>query len=168
MEIRFFSRKYTVRTLSEDDIPAVYDLCSQNPQYYRYCPPSVSEESIRQDMTALPPGKDPADKYYIGYFDDEHLIAVMDFIDGFPDAETAFIGFFMVDHSIQGQGIGTEIIRDLCEYLAECGFAAMRLGWVRGNPQSEHFWHKCGFYETGVESKTEDYTIRIAQKRLKP
>ena len=36
-------------------------------------------------MKALPPNKEAFDKYYLGYYDGEKLIAVMDFILGYPD-----------------------------------------------------------------------------------
>ena len=52
------------------------------------------------DMNALPPNKEMCDKYYLGFYDGEKLIAVMDFIMAYPDELTAFIGFFMTDVSI--------------------------------------------------------------------
>ena len=158
--------RYTVRTLTEADIPSVYALCRGNPLYYRHCPPQVTEDSIRSDMEALPPGKNRADKYYLGYFDGNRLAAVMDYIHGFPDGETVFIGFFIVDSALQGQKVGSGIIRDLCACLQKEGTRAIRLGWVQGNPQAEHFWKKNGFRETGTVSETAQYTIVLAEKRL--
>lgn len=35
----------------------------------------------------------------------------MDLILNFPDNDTAFIGFFMMNQALQGKGIGSEIIR---------------------------------------------------------
>lgn len=166
MDISSFSPRYTVRCLTEEDVPAVFALCSRNPQFYRFCPPFVTEDGIRQDMKALPPRKTADDKYYVGYYDEERLIAVLDLITGFPDEKTAFIGFFMVEHDVQGHGVGGGIVEELCRYLRETGFRAIRLGWVQGNPQAAHFWSKCGFRETGVLSKTEQYTIMIAEKQL--
>ena len=46
------------------------------------------------DMSVLPPNKEMCDKYYLGFYDGEKLIAVMDFIMAYPDELTAFIGFF--------------------------------------------------------------------------
>ena len=50
---------------NEEDIPEILALCEKNTLYYRYCPPFVSEQSIRDDMNALPPGKTVSDKYYV-------------------------------------------------------------------------------------------------------
>lgn len=53
----------------------------------------MTEQSILDDMNALPPNKEICDKYYVGYYKGEELIAVMDFIMAYPDEKTAFIGF---------------------------------------------------------------------------
>ena len=166
MDIALFSQVYSVRRLSENDIPGILALCGKNRLYYQYCPPFVSVQSIRSDMTAQPPGKEAADKYYVGYFDGEKLIAVLDLILAYPDEETAFIGFFMTDVSVQGKGTGSGIISELCGYLAGTGVKKVRLGWVRGNPQAEHFWQKNGFTETGGAYDTEKYTVIVAEREV--
>ena len=166
MDITKFSNQFQVRRLDQNDIEAVFALCSRNSLYYQYCPPSVTRQSIIEDMKALPPDKDLADKYYLGYFSGKKLIAVMDFIASFPEETTAFIGFFMTDVSVQKKGIGSSIIDELCACLPDAGFIRIRLGWVKGNPQAEHFWHKNGFAETGVTYESNGYTVVVAQRQL--
>ncbi len=166
MDVAEFSGRYCVRTLDMNDLDAIYTLCSQNGLYYEYCPPFVTRESIITDMGALPPGKDLSDKYYLGYFDGDQLIAVMDLIASYPDGTTAFIGFFMTDVSVQNKGTGSAIINELCACLRKAGFTNLRLGWVKGNPQAEHFWHKNGFSETGLTCDTDNYTVVAARKDL--
>lgn len=88
-----FSKRYRVRRMGRGDVTDVYLLCRENGLYYQYCPPFVTEQGILDDMGALPPGKGMEDKYYIGYYRGEELVAVMDLIMAYPDGETAFIGF---------------------------------------------------------------------------
>lgn len=166
MRIKKLSTCYNIRVLNDNDVPSIYNLCKHNTTYYKYCPPFVTMESIRKDMAALPPRKSIEDKYYIGYFDNDKLIAVLDLILKFPDEKTAFVGFFMLDVSIQRKGIGTYIINELSTYLHALDYAHIRLGWVDGNKQAEYFWRKNGFHETGVISKTELYVIIYAQKDI--
>ncbi len=166
MLVTNFSDQYHIRRLTEEDVEIIFSLCKQNRLYYEYCPPFVTKDSIRRDMQALPPKKNMEDKHYIGWFDGDRLIAVMDLIDGYPDARTAFIGFFMTDVSVQRKGVGGTIISELCEYLRVQRYKAVRLGWVKGNPQSEAFWHKNQFVETGVTCDTDGYTVIVAQRRL--
>ncbi len=166
MDISCFSNDYIVRRMEKTDVADIYCLCSKNVLFYQYCPPFVTEQSIVDDMQALPANKEMFDKYYVGYYKEEELIAVMDFIMAKPDEKTAFIGFFMTSVSIQNTGIGSKIIDDMCRYLADIGLTSVRLGWVKGNPQAEHFWHKNNFMETGVTYDTDNYTVVVAQRTL--
>ena len=152
--------------LTEEDIPAVLALCKGNPLFYRHCPPAPSREGILADMAALPPGKTPQDKYYLGIRKDGRLAAVWDLILGFPDDRTAFWGFFMVEAALQGQGFGSALVTALCGMLAPY-FDHIRLGFVSTNPQSRHFWLKNGFVPNGAVSKHETYEIVYAQKELR-
>lgn len=165
-QIENLSRKYAVQILTDTDVAAIYALCKENPLYYQYCPPFVTEDSIRADMKALPPHKTMEDKYYLGFYEENRLIAVMDLILGFPKEKTAFVGFFMMNKQFQGRGIGTSLMTDVFECLKECGFSYVRLCFAKGNPQSEHFWMKNGFERTGVEAQNDGYTVVVLEKEL--
>lgn len=165
-QIENLSRKYAVQILTDTDVAAIYALCKENPLYYQYCPPFVTEDSIRADMKALPPHKTMEDKYYLGFYEENRLIAVMDLILGFPKEKTAFVGFFMLNKKFQGRGIGTSLMTGVFECLKEYGFSFVRLGFAKGNPQSEQFWTKNGFARTGVEAQNDGYTIVVLEKEL--
>ena len=145
MDELFFSKKYYVRKLQKNDIDQIYDFCGNNHLYYQYRPPYVTRKSIESDMMALPDNVDFRDKYYVGYFKDEKLIAVLDLIDGYPKKDVVFIGFFMIDISVQKNGVGSAIVNELIDYLKTLEYKEVRLGWINGNPQAEHFWIKNGF-----------------------
>ena len=159
------SSAFEVRRLGMEDVEAVCALCRSNPQYYQYCGKDFAPETIRADMHALPPGIAMAQKYYIGFFDGGTLAAVMDLIDGYPDAACAFIGFFMVAGSLQGQGTGSRIIGETLDFLRAMGMERCRLGIDKGNPQSNHFWRKNGF-SVIREVQREDGVILLAQRTL--
>lgn len=93
-----------MRRLTKDNSEEIYGLCRGNPLYYSYCPPFVTRESIKEDFSVLPPGKELSDKYF--------------------------------------------------------------LGWVSGNPQAEHFWHKNHFSETGTVVHSDVYMVTVAERRL--
>ena len=52
------------------------------------------------------------------------------------------------------------------KYLKSIGFDYIRLGFAKGNPQSENFWTKNGFERTGVEAQNEGYVVVVLQKIL--
>ena len=166
MIVSLLSNKYNVKRLETSDIDIVYELCRNNSLYYQYCPPFVSTQSIMEDMSALPPNKTLDDKYYVGYYEGDKLIAVMDLIMDYPDEKEAFIGFLMTDIGVQNKGIGSSIIEELCAALSQFGISNIRLGWVKGNPQAEGFWHKNGFIETGATYDTDNYTVVVARRSL--
>lgn len=165
LDISKFSNTYEVRRLKAEDVENIYALCRANTQYYQYCKKEPSVELIQQDMVITPPNISLSKKYYVGFFDQDELVAVMDFIDGYPSEEYVFIGFFMMNIAYQGKGIGTNIITDLCTYCQEVGITKMRLGIDKENPQSNYFWKKNGF-EVIREVKQEDGVILVAEKKL--
>ena len=166
MNIDLLSSKYIVRKITENDIEIVLALCEKNPMYYQYCPPKPSVRSIMDDLKALPPNKEYIDKYYVGFFKNEKIVAVMDLIYEYPNDNTVFIGFFMMDSELQGTGIGTSIISYCLNYLQSIGFKKVRLGYVKENNQAKSFWVKNRFLPTGIEDKQELYTVVFMEKNL--
>ena len=112
-----FSQRYAVCPLTEADVDAILALCAENEQFYRYHPPLATKESILEDLTALPPGKNAADKHYLGFFDGEGLTAVLDLIERYPQEDGAYIGFFMTRKAVQGRGVGSALIGELLDEL---------------------------------------------------
>lgn len=166
MDIKGLSSKYQVRKLTEEDIEAIYTLSLENPMFFQYCPPKVTRESIREDMKALPPQVDFENKYYIGFWDENKLIAIMDLIMGYPDEKTAYIGLFMMRKSEQGKGIGSSIIKECSDFLKKSGFRCIRLAFAKGNPQSKAFWLKNGFIYQGVEKDNGAYIAVLMEREI--
>ena len=146
MDVRLLSKKYEVRTLNIEDVDVIYDMSCKNVMFYQYHPPFVTKESIAADMKALPPNKGYDDKYYIGFFEGDSLVANMDLILGYPKDEIAFIGLFMTNVQYQNKGVGSQIIGDVCSNLKHLCYKKVRLGVDKENPQSNSFWKKNGFY----------------------
>ena len=165
IDLKQLSSDYHVRKLTTDDVDMIHTFCAGNTQYYEYCGKECSVELIENDLVALPPGISIEQKYYVGFFEGSKLVAIMDLIDGYPNAQTAYIGFFMMNHELQGQGIGTKIISEVFHYLHQLGFTHCRLGIDRDNPQSNHFWKKNGF-QVIREVILEEDVVLVAEKQL--
>lgn len=166
MELSKLSKQYDIRFLKTEDIDTILELCSQNKLFYQYHPPFATKESIMEDMQALPPGKDEKDKFYVGYFEGNDLVAVLDLILGYPDEKAAYIGFFMMNKEYQEKGIGTQIISECAEYLKGLHFEKIRLAIDRGNPQSKAFWTKNKFVKTGEEAENEFSVYVLLERSL--
>ena len=165
LDIAKLSPRYTVRRMDDADADDILALCRQNTQYYRYCGRQPSRELVLQDLHITPPGIGTSAKYYVGFCDPTGLVAVMDLIDGYPDRECTFIGFFMMNRQLQGRQLGSGIVRDVSRYLKEAGYAAVCLAIDKGNPQSTHFWKKNGF-RVIREVEQDGQTLLVAEKAL--
>ena len=165
LDISGLSRRYAVRRMTDADADAILALCLQNTRFYDCCGQQPSRELVLNDLHMTPPGMDETSKYYVGFYDDSILVAVMDLIDGYPDPGTAFIGFFMMKKELQGQGLGTAIIGETAAYLKAIGKTAVRLAIDKDNPQSNHFWKKNGFHVL-QEVERAGWTVLVAEKAL--
>ena len=166
MNIEQVSKSYYARRLSLTDINDILNICENNIMYYEFFPPQASAESIKRDMEALPPNKTCDDKYYLGFYNNDKLIAIIDLILNYPEDKIAFIGFFMVDENQQGNGVGSIIIDELLQYLKSIAFVKVKLGYIKGNQQSEKFWLKNQFSIVGKESEIDEHIVVIMEKIL--
>ena len=152
--------------MAEEDLPELLELAEGNPLYYQYTRSRPTLESLREDLTRLPPRTTPEDKFFMGYFRDGRLWGALDLIVRYPNPETAFVGWFILRKDVQGQGVGTALVTELMGLLKAQGFRSVRLGRVKGNPESEAFWAKNQFTPTGMETDGGGYTIVLMQREL--
>lgn len=160
------SSNYMVRTLTESDIPMIYELCKGNLTYYHYLKAEPSIDYLKKVFITFPPTKTLDDKYFVGFYKDDQLVAISDFITGYPDLETIYIGWFMVRQDLQGVGIGSELIEDLLCFFKEQSFRYVSLGCIKENTEALVFWLKNKFCLTGSELVTENLTILPLVKKL--
>ena len=71
-------------------------------------------------------------------------MGIINLITAYPDDETVFIGFFVLNTKNQHKGIAYRIIKESIEYLKTEGYKKIRLDVDKGNPQSFSFWKKNG------------------------
>ena len=165
IDISKLSSRFGVRKMDENDVDVILELCRRNTQFYKYCEAEPTKEQVLSDLQITPPGIEISDKYYLGFYDDDVLIAVMDLIDGYPKKETAYIGFFMMNKDHQGRQIGSTIIDETAKHLKSIGKTSIRLAIDKDNPQSNNFWKKNGFAVV-KEVDRNGRTILVAEKPL--
>ncbi len=160
------SEAYQVRRITDGDLPELLALAQGNAAYYTHMHETPELETLRGDLTKLPPRTTPEDKYFLGYYQEGRLCAALDLITRYPAPEMAFIGWFVIRKDLQGKGIGTSMAGELFALLKDCGYHAVRLGYVKGNEESRAFWVKQQFSPTGVETDGGAYKIVVMQKDL--
>ncbi|WCG35135.1 GNAT family N-acetyltransferase [Companilactobacillus farciminis] len=166
MDLTKLSTSYQVRRLNPQDADHVLKLVLSNDSYYNFCPPRPNRHTILEDIKVVPANKTMDDKYYVGFYDQDKLIAVLDLISGYPDEKTAWIGFFMVDAAVQGKGIGSKIFVGIESELKDLGLSRVELAFAKGNAKSEKFLLKNGYQKTGQELNVPGYTVVVVEKML--
>jgi len=166
INIEKLSTAYQVRRLSASDASKTFALVETNSDFYNFCPPSPNRHTILEDIKLVPANKTLNDKAYVGFFDHDKLIAVMDLIYQYPNDQSAWIGFFMVDKSVQGKGIGSAIINDVAAELKQSGLSLIELAYPKGFVRGEKFLLKNGFIKDGREIAVPGYTVVVMGKQL--
>jgi len=148
---------------NRDDIRKIYE---GNPTYFYHLHTNAQQELAQLDIHELPQGKTLDDKAFFMLYHKGEPLCALDLIVEYPDTVTAFIGFFMMNKAYQKKGMGTAIIHQLCSCLKSNGFLYARLGYVKSNEESKHFWERHGFYPTGIEVVQQQCVIVVTQKYL--
>jgi RimJ/RimL family protein N-acetyltransferase len=165
MDIKKLSSCYAVRALWASDARSVLSLCEGNRQFYLYCGLQPTLQQVLHDMQILPDGVERSRKHYVGFFDQDDLVAVMDCVEGYPDPQSVYIGFFMMNARLQGRGIGSAIIAGVAGYLQSIGVKRLRLAIAKANPQATCFWFKNDF-KVVKEVEMDGWTALVADRWL--
>lgn len=165
LDIQALGTDYDVRRLTEADIADVYLLARGNRRYYRSIGQRPTRAMLTEVITDVPAGAGPNSKHCVGFYDGDDLVAVLDLICGWPERNDAFIGWFMVQADLQGQGIGSQIFADVRAAMTAQGFDQMQVVAPAENEDAIAFWKAQGFAQTGEVDRTGEYptiTLRRA------
>ena len=103
--------------------------------------------NVEQDITNIPDGVQKSQKNYrLVSFNDEILGAV-DYITGYPEKNTIFIGLLIIKNNKHRQGFGEKIFNYLEDLFKSEGFLKIRLGVIADNEIGFSFWKKRNFKE---------------------
>ena len=158
--------EFNVKKLDETNIFEVLEICKNNKKYYEeYLHEKATLEEVSTIFTELPPNTNLSQKYVLGFYDNKKLIAFMDLIVGYPTHKSGMIGLFIVEPSLQGQGIGRKIIEKILEVQKSLGLENCEIGVIDNNIEGINFWKKMGFVD--YDTKTQDnLTLIKMQKKL--
>ena len=167
LDIRTLSTQFRVRKITEADISPVYRLAKTNARYYEYLGTVPTRESLTEVISELPQGAAKNSKHFVGFYnDDDVLVAVMDLITGYPEADDAFIGWLMVNGEMQGRGIGSGIFADVRASMKAAGYDYLSLGCIENNEEAVSFWKGQGFSPTGEEQTENGYKVIVMARAI--
>ncbi|MDL2234441.1 GNAT family N-acetyltransferase [Ruminococcaceae bacterium OttesenSCG-928-L11] len=138
--------QYTIQRVAAPQVDAVMALYQTNLAYFMLTdeePPS--REHCLEDIRGLPPGLEPWQKSFIGFWSENEPVAVLDFLTGYPDATCCWIGLLLVHQGLQGQGIGRAIAEAAEQAAVAKGYNRMGLGVIASNTNAIAFWERLGY-----------------------
>ncbi len=162
---------YTIKKITSEDYDSLYNLELLNIDYY-LCTQgrAVTYEESVQDTINLPPNTTYNQKFYIGFYDNNKLVAIMDYIEHYPVKDIIWIGLFMIDVNVKRKKLGTKIITEFINALRKNGIYKLQLGCVDSNNTGMCFWKSFNMYEIRrVVSKDDnrpDWNIVVLEKNL--
>lgn len=166
LDIQSLATDFDVRKITKEDISDVYKLCKSNENYYKYLGEMPTVESLTDIITQLPDGAKASDKFFVGFYKDEKLVAVLDLITGYPESDDAFLGWFMVDGKLQNKGIGSRIFADVRASMKAQGYDYLSLGCVEKNEEALKFWKNQGFEATGEIRDNGNYKAVVLGRSI--
>lgn len=161
LDIQALGTEYDVRRMTEADIADVYQLARGNRQFYRTLHLRPSRERLTEVISDVPEGASATGKHFVGFFDGDDLVAVLDLITGYPEHDDAFIGWFMVDAEKQGRGIGSNIFADVRAALSAQGFDHLEVVCPTLSQSARAFWEAQGFTVCGSDESGLYPTLRL-------
>ena len=148
---------YQVKTLSVTDCGELFELYQTNPDYFEIVearPPKL--EDCLNDLTECPPSFPKEKKFYVGFYQNGKLQAVVDYLMGYPEEEIFYIGLFMLEGKNRAKGYGRKLLTDVLDVAIDTGFTRLRLGVVSKNKNAMHFWIKNGLKEIRQVTRERD------------
>lgn len=138
---------YEVKRIYITETNKVKELCLKCSDYYILSGGELSaEEDAKEIFTALPPGKEHEDKFELGIFNNiNELIGIIDIVRNFPIESTWTIGLMLIEPKERGNGLGSEIHKELVNWLRNLEAKVLRIGVIKENYKGIKFWTSLGY-----------------------
>ena len=164
---------FAIRHLDPRDRNTLAALFASEPNYAELVRDGTLAPSEADSIfTELPPGKTVSDKLLFGVVDRDGLIAVLDVIRSYQNADSWFLGLVFVAPAARGKGLGTELLQALNDYAAEAGANALQLAVTVANPNARKLYMRLGFRVIREHERTEQYgrvtRLEFMELSLKP
>ena len=126
----------------------VLDIYIRNDYYFNKIlniPQKIT--NVEQDITNIPDGVQKSQKNYRLVSFNNEILGAVDYITGYPEKNTVFIGLFIIKNNRHRQGFGGKIFDYLENLFKSEGFLKIRLGVIADNEIGFSFWKKRNFKE---------------------
>lgn len=144
--MNYIENIFTLETVTEELFERVFKIYNTNQDYFiisMNTKPSM--KSVIEDKNEIPPGISLQKKNYKLISLNGKDIGVIDYLLGYPDEDSVYIGLFMINGAFHRSGYGKEFIEEFTTNMRNQGYSRLRLGVLNQNNNGFSFWEKVGF-----------------------
>lgn len=130
----------TVRPLTHADDDLIYAFQAAHPAYFNHFQdhPVTRNEAI-QDVTDVPMNAMPDQKAYLGIFQGDQLVVLVDLIIDYPLPSLVWLGMWMTDDQLATEQ-AADYYRSLVAKLRAAGAVQLQLSVFMGDREMKRFW----------------------------
>jgi ribosomal protein S18 acetylase RimI-like enzyme len=154
------------------NIKSIQNLLENAPQYSLIISGQLPLSNEGEEVfTEIPPSLNPKNKIVMGVFFNNKIIGVIDYLIGYPNSETIYLGLLLLSENQQSKKLGKKSYDILEKKFSKLnGFSIIRLSVVEKNLRGINFWLKMGFVFTGEKkiytNKCTTCNVLLMEKKL--
>lgn len=169
--LRYLLPGYEIIDVSMQNVHQVMEIYNSNYDYFMLSDGEPANmENCLLDIAAIPSDFNTKNKKYIGIWKHRKIIAILDFLMGYPDKKCCWIGLLLVDAKWHGKGTGTEIINAFVKASILSGYSHIQLGVLDTNKKAIAFWKRLGFLEIRKSNikrpNKPDWNVIVMEKSI--
>ena len=136
---------YSTCEITKKNYLQFIDVFYSNKAYYQLTNgQDATEEECLQTIAYCPKGFDKHSVFCKGILQSGKAVAVLAYLEGYPDKSILWLGLLLVHADFHGQGVGSAIV-DAFIASATGRFQAIRLSVEKSNVAAIKLWRKVGF-----------------------
>lgn len=147
-ELRNNMKLYVIQPVSSDNIEDVFNIMIGNEYYYsRTQNHELTIKECIDEIDDTPPNTSFDKKTYVIIYKNNRPIGLVDFVEGYPDENTGYLGLFMLSTDIHRKGLGRDLLKDILSIARNIGLSRIELACYEVNHIGLSFWNDIGFKE---------------------
>jgi len=152
-ELQRYLSEYEIIPITEDNYYDAVDVYESNQDFFLLTEgKKASISGMLENINAIPNGFDIKNKYHVGLQQNGSVVAVIDFLVGYPACDCVWVGLLLVHGEFKGKSMGSCIVKALLSAARDTGCKEAKLGVIDKNTRGVNFWEKNGFVKIAAES----------------
>lgn len=135
--------EYELHEGSREDLPDIYRLITGNEEFLSNTQDhEETMEECAENLTVRPLQVAAENKHFLVICEKGSCVALLDYLEGYPEKKTAYIRLLIVDAARHGNGIGRKINDAFMRAAQCCGYTQINLICHCKNEYGYWFWRK--------------------------